>query len=107
MGMVALLVVVFGAASSAWGVYQKERESKKLRTQAEAERADLLERQGRLEGDIAELGTDRGLEEALREQYALAERGEQLIVIVEPPEAEPIQATSTVREWLSNLFWWW
>ena len=107
MGMVALLVVVFGAASSVWGVYQKEAESKKLRAQAEAERADLLERQGRLEGDIAELGTDRGLEEALREQYALAERGEQLIVIVEPPEAEPIQATSTVREWLSNLFWWW
>jgi|SRR3989344_4846727 len=106
LGLLALLVVVFGAASSVWGVYQKERESKKLRAQAETERADLLERQGRLESDIATLRTDRGLEEALREQYALAERGEQLIVIVDPPTAEPIHATSTVQQWLSNLFWW-
>ena len=61
LGLLALLVVVFGAASSVWGVYQKERESKKLRAQAETERADLLERQGRLESDIATLRTDRGL----------------------------------------------
>ena len=105
-GLLALLFLVFLAASGAWGVYEKERESKKLRLLAEAEREDLFMRQAQLESDTTQLKTDRGLEEALREQFALAERGEQLIVIVDPPTPVPIHATSTIGEWLGNLFWW-
>ncbi len=102
-----LLVLVVIAASGAWGVYRKERESATRRAEAERERTDLLERQSQLEGDLARLKTDRGLEETLREQYALAERGEKLIVIVDPPAPTPSKATSTVREWLRKTFWWW
>src|SRR3989344_628717 len=103
-GLLALLFLVFLAASGAWGVYEKERESKKLRLLAEAEREDLFMRQAQLESDTTQLKTDRGLEEALREQFALAERGGQLIVIVDPPTPVPIHATSTIGEWLGNLF---
>ena len=102
----ALLILVFLAASSVWDVYGKERESRKLRLQAEAEQADLIKRQARLEADMAKLKTDRGLEEALREQFALAERGEKLVVIVDPPKPGPAKATSTVREWFGRIFWW-
>jgi len=104
--LLALLGLVFLGASSVLDVYSKERESKKLRLQAETERADLLLRQTQLELDIAQLRTDRGLEEALREQFALAEWGERLIVIVDPPTPELIRATSTIREWFKKAFWW-
>ena len=108
IGLLILLVAVVFAISGVWGVYKKERESAILRVQAENERADLLKREARLKEDIDTLGTDRGLEEALREQYALAERGEGLIVIVEPQTPESVQATSSdALKWFQKIFFWW
>lgn len=107
LGLLALLFVVLAAVLGVWNVYQKERESATLRTQAETERADLILREKQLNGDIAKLKTDRGMEEALREQYALAEKGEGLIVIVDPPTPVPVQATSSVMGWFKKMFRWW
>ena len=108
LGLLALAGFVFVTASGVWDVYQKERESSALRAQVESEYAELRERETQLKKDIARLSTDRGMEEALRKQYALAEEGEGLIIIVEPPAAEPVHATSSVREWFENVFnWWW
>lgn len=107
VGMLVLLVLVFLASSSVWSVYEKDRESRKLRLQAEAEKSDLLFRQAQLERGVTEIHTDRGLEEALREQYAFAERGEKLIVIVEPPTPAPLEATSTFQGWFKKAFGWW
>lgn len=106
VGMLALLALVFFASASVWEVYEKERESRKLRVQAEAEWIDLTERQGKLSKSLAELRTDRGLEEALREQYAFAEHGEGLIVIVEPPAPPSIEATTTLQGWFRRTFEW-
>src|SRR3989344_1660123 len=108
VALLTLLFVVVFAASGVWGVYKKERGSATLRTQAENERADLLTREARLKEGIDTLKTDRGMEEALRDQYALAERGEGLIVIVDPPTPEPVQATSSsVIKWFQRIFPWW
>ena len=104
--MLALLFLVFLASLSVWRVYEKERESRKLRMQAEAEWTDLSARKKQLEASIAEVGTDRGLEEALREQYALAEQGEGLIVIVDPPAPEVLEATSTITNWFKKVLPW-
>jgi len=106
LGMLALLFLVFLASLSVWRVYEKERESRKLRMQAEAEWTDLSARKKQLEASIAEVGTDRGLEEALREQYALAEQGEGLIVIVDPPAPEVLEATSTITNWFKKVLPW-
>src|SRR3989344_6389174 len=106
LGMLALLGLIAVSVSGVWGVYKKERESAELRAQVERERADLIARQALLESDLDRLKTDRGIEEALREQYALAENGEQLIVIVDPQSPPAVEATSTVREWLREFFWW-
>src|SRR3989338_9754975 len=106
LGLLALIALMGAALGGVWNVYQKERESAGLRAQAESERADLLERETRLKNDIAELNTDRGMEEALREQYALAEEGEQLIVIVEPTASVPVEATSSIMGWFQKMFLW-
>lgn len=105
--MLALLILMAVSLSGVWGVYRKDRESAELRTQAERERADLLDRKALLESYLASLKTDRGIEKSLREQYALAENGEQLIIIVDPNIPEPIKATSTVREWIRKTIWRW
>ncbi|MDD2658010.1 MAG: hypothetical protein PHD04_05200 [Candidatus Pacebacteria bacterium] len=102
-----LFVLVVLAASGVWGVYRKESESRALRTQAEAQLADLKERQGQVEADIAKLKTARGMEETLREQYRLAKGGEGLIIIVDAPTSAPAEATSSVWGWLNRAFSWW
>jgi len=107
VSLLALFALFAIAAAGVWGVYQKARESGKLRKEAELEKADLVERQARLQEDISKLNTDRGLEEALRQQFALAEQGERLIVIVDPPSATSVKATTSIGTWFKNTFWWW
>jgi len=103
-GLGVLVIVV---ASGVWNAYRKQKESAALRTQAAVQLRDLEERQSQLNTDIAKLETNRGKEEVLRDQYALAAKGEQLIVIVSAT-ASPIQATSsTFVQWLHNTFPWW
>lgn len=107
IGLLALLIIVAVAGSGVYGVYKKERESRELRIQAENEYADLLAREARLKSDLTTLKTTRGMEEALRKQYELAENGENLIVIVEPQTPAPAEATtSPLREWFERLFFW-
>jgi len=59
-----------------WNIAGKAQESAVLKKQAQAQLADLMRRQGQLTSDIENLKTDRGKEEALRQQYALAAKGE-------------------------------
>ena len=105
--MLALLVLAVVRSIGVWGVYQKERESRSLRADSEAQLADLKSRKAQLETDIAKLKTDRGMEAALREQYQLAKSGEGLIVIVDPPTPQPIATTSTMMQWFQKSLSWW
>ena len=107
LGLLALFVLVIGASMGVWGVYQKEKGSRALRALAENELADLADREAQLVTDLKELKTERGMEEALRKQFALAAAGEKLIVIVEPPEPEPVAATSTVLDKIKNFLFFW
>lgn len=107
IGTLALLVGVVIAGMSVWGVYNKEKESRTLRVQAENERAELVSREARLTSDISQLRTERGMEKALREQYAFAEEGEGLIVIVEPETREVEAATSTWQGWMHKFLPFW
>ena len=105
--LLVLLALVALAAGAVWSAYEKERESAMLRMQAEVQLDDFSKRQAQLNTDIADLQTDRGREEVLREQYALAAQGEGLIVIVEPQNATPTKATSTMFEKIKRAFTWW
>ena len=105
--IVGLFVLVLAASWSVWGVYRKDRESVALKREAQAQLADLTKRQVQLSSDITKLQTDRGKEEALRQQYALAGEGEHLLVIIDPPAPLPVAATTTTFQWLKSAFWWW
>ena len=104
LGLFALIVL---SAMGVWSAYQKEKESCLLRKEAEMQLGDLSKRQAQLDADIASLETDRGKEQVLREHYALAARGEGLIVIVDTPPVAPTRATSSLVDWLKKTFTWW
>lgn len=104
LGLFALIVL---SAMGVWSAYKKQQESRLLRKEAEMQLGDLSKRQAQLDADIASLETDRGKEQVLREQYALAARGEGLIVIVDTPPVAPTHATSSFVDWLKKTFTWW
>ena len=102
-----LLVLVIVAISWVWNAYRKERESHELRAEAQGQLSDFSTRQPQPNADIATLESDRGKEEALRDQYALAKRGEGVIIIIDPSNGKPIEATSTFLQWFQQAFSWW
>lgn len=104
--IVCLLILIAVAVRGVWGVYNKEKESRILRREAELQLMDLRTREGSLRGDIARLKSDRGMEEVLREEYELAKEGEGLIVIVEPHATPPEEESGALR-WLHKTFPWW
>ena len=105
--LAALAVAVVSLAWGVWNIYRKGRESGRLNSEAQAQFADLEAQQAKLEASLGALQTERGKEEALREQYALGKQGEGLIVIVEPQNATSQRATSTLFEKLKKAFTWW
>jgi len=107
VGIVGLFVLVLLAAGGVWGVYRKERESAQLKEQAESQLHDLQARQAQLSANVAALETERGQEEALREQYSVGKKGEHLVVIVD--QSPPLQTAtpSGFGEWLHKTFPWW
>jgi len=108
MAILGLLALVVLAASGVWNAYQKERESGALRAQAQAQLNDLTTQQSELNSDINKLQTARGKEAVLRQQYALAAKGEGVIVIVNPSTSTEAATTSSAFvEWLHNTFPWW
>jgi hypothetical protein len=107
LGTLALVLLVLAVGLGVWKVYQKERESRTLREYAEVKRDELQSREARLRDDTQRLKTVRGQEEALREQFDVGMEGEGLIVIVEPPEPEPIIVPPTFLEKVKSFFVWW
>jgi cell division protein FtsB len=103
--LIALLgVLVISVLWGVWNIYRKNVEASQLRAQAQGQLADLQGRQTKLQADYDKLKTDRGMEEALRQQYAVGAAGEGLIVIVEPQTPKPLHATSSIMQWIKNVF---
>jgi outer membrane murein-binding lipoprotein Lpp len=107
LAIVGLVVLVGTAVSGVWNAYQKETESATLREQAEAQLNDLSAQKSQLDADIAKLGTERGQEEVLRDQYALAAKGEDMVIIVNSSATEVHATSSAFAKWLHQTFPWW
>ncbi len=108
IGLLALFILVLGACSAVWDVYKKEHDSRVLRGQAEAQMYNLTMQEEHLTDEISRLETKRGQEEVLRENYEMAKEGENLIIIIEPPKSEVVEATSTpIMQWMHRVIPFW
>lgn len=98
--LLCLFLLVF-----AWGVVgfmgkmSATRENRKL---AENKLAELQTEKARLSLDIANLKTERGVEENIREKFGLGKEGEDLIVVVDD-QTKPVEAP-VEKSWFAS-FW--
>ena len=96
--LTVLLVVVLFVLNSTWFVYQKKRESERLKNVALGNVENLRGRDSELQAKIERLGTEVGIEEEIRSKFNVAKQEENVVIIV--PKSET-NATSTN----SSSFW--
>jgi cell division protein FtsB len=82
-----LALVIVWLLSLIWSIGRKEEIARSAVNETQAELQLLEERRQVLKKDIAELGTDRGQEESLRQTFGVAKPGEEVIIVV--PEKTP------------------
>lgn len=83
----AALIVLL--ANGTFGVYGKYRESLTRRVAIERELALLKARADTLSHEVERLNTPQGVEEEIRRQFNMVKEGEEVAIIVDPPNSEP------------------
>lgn len=92
-GVLLLALVAFFAIRGAWNMYGKFAEAAAARQEAEAQLASLAVRYATVKGDVDTLGSERGVEEEVRERYGVARPGEgQIDIVRQAPTSTPIMA---------------
>jgi len=105
--LILLLILLVLFAWKIFGLIGKLEDTHKNKKAEEAKIEDLEKRKAQLTSDIEKLGTDKGKEEILRQNFGLAKEGEQLIVIVDDPKTtppQPAEKTSSFWSFLSGWF---
>jgi len=106
IALLVLLLVFVLLAKGTWAVYKKASFAKYNRDLAENELTVLYEREEALQEELTRLGTQRGLEEEIRQKFDVGREGEQLIVLVDALEpAEVVEFREpTVWEKIVEFF---
>ncbi len=103
--VVAAFVMVLGVLA-AWHVFVKERDVKRGLDVAESNFAELQERKTDIEVKLKALGTERGVEEVIRDRFPVTKQGEEVITIVNPRGSEsPPTSTAPKGLWHSIQDW--
>lgn len=98
-----LLAVLFAfVAHGTWKVYEKASLAREQKNRITKELAELKSREADLQAKLAELRTERGLEEELRERFGVVKEGESVVVIVDPSD----NGTSTKASSSGISRWW-
>jgi len=78
-----MIFVAIGLSRATVGLYEKNSLASIKRQQSEEKLNKLLESKENLEGEVANLGTEGGIEKELREKLNFVKPGEKVIVIVD------------------------
>lgn len=100
--LVLLVVLFLIALNSTWNMYEKASLAREQKNRLEKELVDLKTRKADLEAKIANLKTERGLEEEIRGRFSVAKNGESVVVVVDPSSNE---GTSTQDESVLGGLW--
>jgi len=91
-GVLWVVIALVGAfavflAGSVWEIKNKERIAWQERENAKERLTDVSKRYDALSESVAHFGSERGLEEEFRKRFPVAREGEEVIVLVNAPEA--------------------
>jgi cell division protein FtsB len=106
VGTGLLLVLLFFLIRGVWRLYLQGQLVATKRQETERELTMLTKRQVELATNIQALGTERGLEAKIREDFPVAKEGEGVISILPAPGgATSTTATSSPSWWSRVLSW--
>ncbi|MEK7572437.1 MAG: septum formation initiator family protein [Patescibacteria group bacterium] len=97
--LILLSVVIVAFTLSVINLMNRMQNTARNRKIEENRITELTERQNKLSTDIANLKTEKGLEENIREKFGLVKEGEEMIVVVEDKEQN-----NTIKKTQSNGF---
>ena len=101
--VIVLVIIVIFLGFSVVSVFQKRQEAYTNAKTAEYEVTKLRESEIRTQAEIDRLGTQPGIEEAIRNKYRAAKEGEGLVVITDDSRNTQLVAPTIVPEEKS---WW-
>jgi cell division protein FtsB len=96
--LIALFCLVVLFAYNTVGLVQKDRQTAQNKADELNKIADLKSRQQALSSDIANLQTPEGKEEAIRDKFQVVKPGEQMVVIVDDPNATPAPSDTSMNQ---------
>jgi cell division protein FtsB len=99
--LILLFLIVILFTWNIIGLTKKLQETHKNKKLQEAEISNLEKRKEKLSSDIEKLGTDKGKEEMIRENFGLAKEGENIIVIVEDKNQTKTSAVEKENKFFS------
>lgn len=105
--LVLLGIVLLALFWSVCGIFIRMQETAKNRKIEEDKITDLQNRKDKLSKDIANLKTEKGVEENIREKFGLVKEGEGMVVVVDDKtdlSTESKENTSGFFTFLKNVF---
>jgi cell division protein FtsB len=97
MGLVILVSI------SAYKMYQTSRDTQETVERLEEERDEMSIRQEQLLNTAADLSTQRGIEQEIREKFSVVKEGERVIVLVDDPDRNSTSTAIDQSSWPSLL----
>ncbi len=97
LGVLTLLVLF--VLHSTWSVYQKKRESERMRNLSLQHVEELRQREGELTVKIERLDTEAGIEEEIRSKFNVAKQEENIVIIVPPSDLGTSTTDSRTGFW--------
>ncbi len=82
---VFLLVITLLLTKSVYSIYKKNQVANINRMESQRKLDLLVEKEKRLQAEIAKLKTTRGIEEELRSKFQVTKEGEEVLVVVDDP----------------------
>lgn len=86
--LIVLFVALFFFSRATFSLWQKSAETKDTLSALINEKEALKTKKENLAARVAALGTDKGVEEAIREKFRVVKEGEGVIVVVDQKDTE-------------------
>lgn len=99
--IMAVLTVVVAVA--AWNMYQTHEDTQARVQRLQAERSELASRKQAAQSAAAQISTQRGLEEEIREKFSVAKPGERVIVLNDAERQAASSSQPTDRGWWQRV----
>lgn len=80
--LLGLLIVILFIGKGVYDIYGRERQSAKLRAEAEGKMRELEAQKANLTREVEKLGSEAGVEEKIRSKFNVAKPGENVVLIV-------------------------